>query len=177
MARLGNSVRRRRFATGRAQLRRLVDAPQGIDFALNANGKPSLPGALHFSFSAAGDVALIGICQTSPIGVDIERIRDLAIESDWPERHPALAAMRRGAERYGDSDATQFLRAWTRLEAATKRDGGRLGNALRENAAITPDAEGVFDIDLTPDLIAAVAVSGTAAICVARPEPNTLLRG
>ena len=73
---------RKRFAIGRASLRKLVDAPAD-DFSLGPNGKPHLPAGPHFSYAASGSHALIAVSVDGPIGVDLETVRDVVVPADW----------------------------------------------------------------------------------------------
>ena len=170
---------RKRFAIGRASLRKLVDAPAGSsDFSIGPNGKPHLPGGPHFSFAASLNHALIGITVAGPIGLDIETVRDIRPGTDWPQLYPALGAMQRGAERPGDSQAVRFLRAWTRLEALIKRDGGRLGRALDQRSAVAdlpPDSSEVLDLELGGNLVSALAYYGSAKTELKRVDARGLL--
>lgn len=181
---LRETLERSRFATGRAALRALIGAPGAAgEFSLNPNGKPFLPGRPHFSFADTGGVALIAIAD-APVGIDIEAARDIAVPADWAERHPALAAMRRGRERDGDSASLRFLRAWTRLEALVKRDGGRLDRTLdiaKRFGSLRmddpPELDHVADLDPGRGFIAACAGLGTPRVDLRHFDPSLLVLG
>lgn len=159
---------RNRFAIGRASLRKLVDAPAGsTDFTFSANGKPQIPDGPHFSFTASDDRALIAVSADSPIGVDIESVRDVVVPPDWREAYPALGALDRSTEGNGEGPALRFLRAWTRLEAIVKRDGGRLSQALypgQYRSGLAPDPSQVVDVELGKKLVGALAFHGRAKV-------------
>jgi 4'-phosphopantetheinyl transferase len=121
---------RRRYVVAHAALRRLLmenGAPHAGKRAFLANqfGKPQLDSqpSPDFSISYAGDLALIGLSNSSAIGVDVETlrpIRDEDITSDVfdDSERAALGDERPGADRGG-----AFLRAWTRKEACVKAIG------------------------------------------------------
>ena len=117
---------RRRFVTGRAVLRTLLGRSlgrpaAGLSFRYGTQGKPMLADRdLWFNVSAAAGKALYAVSPGRRVGVDIERIRDIAemeavaerafsmTEKDWLRARPA--ARRRSA----------FFRCWTRKEAVVK---------------------------------------------------------
>lgn len=180
-AKLADEAARRRFAIGRATLRRLLGAPAASgDFVREPGGKPYLPDGPEFSFSASGNWALIGIAASGRIGVDIEVVRDVTVPDDWAKRFPALGAMRRGDEQPGDGSAMRFLRAWTRLEAAIKRDGGQLGQALDLTGLppdVGPSLTGITDLDLGGNVIGALACQGEAVVELRTVDPLRFLAG
>lgn len=70
-----------RFASGRAELRRILAAklgkdPSALRFQYDAYGKPELaePGLLHFNLSHTQDQAVLALSQTHAVGVDIETV-------------------------------------------------------------------------------------------------------
>lgn len=70
---------KRRFAQSRIALRTILShylhqCPADLEFAYSAFGKPSLPHFhnLQFNLSHSKDLALLAVCQTHPIGIDIE---------------------------------------------------------------------------------------------------------
>src|SRR5207248_11802779 len=83
---------RRRYVVGRGILRMLLGrylhcAPQEIDFAYGAYGKPSLakPAAgpvLHFNVAHSEGLALYAFTYAGEVGVDVEQMRDLP---DWAD--------------------------------------------------------------------------------------------
>lgn len=158
----------KRFAIGRASLRKLVDSSGGVkDFSLGPNGKPHLPDGPHFSFAASRDHALIAVSADGPIGVDLEAVRDVVVPTDWQEIHPALRALDGGRERSSEASAVRFLRAWTKLEALVKRDGGKLSQALYPNqprSGFALDSSQVVEIDLGNELVGALAFHGSAKV-------------
>jgi phosphopantetheinyl transferase len=102
---------RRRWMAARGVLRTLLgqyldEDPMALRFALGPHGKPALDCAsasgLHFSLSHSGGLAVYGLSETCAVGIDVELV----------SRRPRARAYSR-----------DFLRAWVRHEAETKRLG------------------------------------------------------
>jgi 4'-phosphopantetheinyl transferase len=124
-----------------------------LTIARDAPGEPPL----HFNLSHSGDVAVYALA-TNPVGVDVELV------------HPPRAARRRDhvalarwafgarvAERLAglgdDAQQREFLRVWTRHEAALKLDGRGIG-AGRDH----PPADAwIAELDLGSAVVAAIA--------------------
>jgi 4'-phosphopantetheinyl transferase len=134
-ARFVFDVHRRRFSAARAALRRILAAhlgttPAAIVFTELAHGKPAVAG-LEFNLSHSDELAVIAVTRDAPLGVDVERVRDvpdaLAIAEHYfaPGERAALAAAP-AAER-----ARAFLRCWTRKEAFIKAIGEGLSHPLQ----------------------------------------------
>jgi 4'-phosphopantetheinyl transferase len=143
---------------GRDSLRQVLsvylgDAAAGIEIVRGERGKPRLAhGGLEFNLSHSGELALIAVSQTRPVGVDVEKLvpgRDF------------LALAKRA---FGPDDAAKvhqtppeeraviFYRLWVRHEARLKC----LGTGLSGSAAATPVE--VQALDVGPGYAAAVAV-------------------
>ncbi len=170
---------RRRWLVGQALLRALLGlSDSSTDFATTANGKPFLDKGPHFSKATSGNLILIGVSRRTAIGVDIERMRDVDFPENWAAAYPSLAAMRRRDD-VGESRSVQFLRAWTRLEAITKRDSGRLGQALEpaQPGSIPLNVATVIDIEIGNGAIAAACCGDLAGDWeLNRVEPGDILR-
>jgi len=122
---------RERYARAHAGLRAILStyiniAPQQIVFTYGHAGKPALGGIecpLSFNMTTSGDLALVAISDTEPVGVDCERVRQrngmvgIARRMFTPD-----AASRVSAAAPGDR-LEQFHLGWTALEAAVKVDG------------------------------------------------------
>lgn len=162
--------RRARFVAGRASLRELLATltgaePSGLAFDYGASGKPVLRptthitcAPLHFSVTHSGGLALIAVTRMGPVGIDVERLREIPRAAAIARRvlgeseAAALTAMH-GAER----DA-HFLRLWTRWEAVVKATGGSIWSAAR------PARHSVVQsITTEPDHTAAIALLGAKA--------------
>jgi 4'-phosphopantetheinyl transferase len=126
-------------------------------------GKPVLAGdprgerSLHFNVSHSGDVAVYALA-TDPVGVDVELMRgaDTARRRD----HVALARRAFGAPVAArlagleeDTREREFLRLWTRHEAALKLAGRGVGAGPQH----VPTDAWIAELDLGPAVVAAVA--------------------
>ena len=124
--------------------------PLKMDFAVGEHGKPYLdhPSAPHFNLSHSGDWALIAVCLSHPVGVDVERIRGKV----------DIGAL---LQRLGEFDLPaghddRFLR-WAHREARSKASGGPL---------MTPPPDDAFSIPLevAAGYAAAVALIGSIPV-------------
>lgn len=172
---------RDRAVIGRGTLRALLGMylgrpPEAIPLVLSYHGKPELaPGLgtdLAFNLSHAGRWILIAFARGRPVGVDVERMRDVpdmeAIARDvlTPEIADRLTACT-GMER-----RVTFFEAWTQAEARSKA----LGTGL---AGMHPSAEGGAGASAASDgadvswtLLAAAPEPGYAGV-VASPGPTS----
>ncbi len=150
---------RYRWLAARWALRRVLagyleQPPAAVEIEVDANGKPRLPGdELHFNLSHTGDLALVAVSSSRPVGVDVERVeaaRDLlglaerVLEEEEVERVRAASPADRPAV---------FYAAWVRHEARLKC----LGVGLSGRVLPTPVA--VKAVDVGPGYSAAVAVA------------------
>jgi 4'-phosphopantetheinyl transferase len=153
----------------RALLGRYLEAdPRTLRFATGAHGKPALLGAskLSFSLSHSGPIALYAVTDAGAVGVDVEiarRSRDVL----------ALAMRAFGAaqaERLEEIELPlrerEFLRMWTRHEAALKCHGTGIGGM----------AVGVTPVVASPEpWIAELEIGQRAAAAVACETPPRAL--
>ncbi len=155
----------------RVLLARYLDAaPEEVALAVGTNGKPCLrrpnedqqgvEGAesLHFNLSHSGELALYAFSSSWPVGIDVELAR--GAEQGRQRDHVALA--RRA---FGEDEATrlrtlapgarerEFLRLWTRHEAALKRVGRGIGAGARS----LDEPAWIVELDLGADGAAALA--------------------
>lgn len=144
---------RERLLLGRGGLRWLLGlwlglAPEAVPLETGAHGKPHCPGGPAFNLSHSGDLILLGLHASRPVGVDVERLRPAL---DWqaiaqrmlpPAERGALAAAPE-AER-----PAAFLAAWCRLEARLKASGAGLAG-LEQLRSELPDPASAFAS--TPD--------------------------
>ncbi len=173
-----------RWARAHGILRSLLGRYVGIDpaalrLAIGEHGKPALAdeagggaatasgdGALpdvRFNLSHSGDLALYAFALGREVGVDVEAARrplgdvvKLAarmLGDEVAERLGALDTVAREAE---------FLRLWTRHEAATKCRGTGIGAAAVTESATGERPLWVVELDAGPDATAALAVEGPA---------------
>ena len=191
-ARLGRFRRpadRARYLAAHALTRRalavLLGRPAG-SFAIDRtcrcgeqHGKPRVPGGPEFSLTHAGDLVGVAV-HAAPVGLDVERVRDL------PDLAGVAAHACSPAEAVTGAEA--FFRLWTRKEALLKTTGRGLSSPM---AGITLDgprvaswtgdgapAGPVWVMDLTPapGHPAAVAGLGDPAPAVVEEDGDALLR-
>jgi 4'-phosphopantetheinyl transferase len=127
---------RSRFAFNRGVLRYILsrytdETPALLRFASGPHGKPFLPcSTVNFNVSHSGDYLACAVTRDVPVGIDIERIRDI----------PELFAIARGhfspreceqLEALPASYLTRgFFECWTRKEAFVKATGLGLSQGL-----------------------------------------------
>ena len=137
---------RRQYGVGRAALRSILAkhvgiAPQRIPLAATEHGKPYLEGGPHFNVSNSGSWFLIALCATSPVGVDLEFLRELGNADMLEERcfspweREQLDALPSAMRLRG------FFRCWTRKEAVSKAIGAGLSMDFRSFSVPLDDSE------------------------------------
>lgn len=119
----------RRWLAGRHALRtvlawRLGCAPRDLMIEADANGKPHLvcDGAPAFNVSRSERVCLIAISSGEPLGIDIERIRNMTDARQLTRTCFTERERREWSSAFTRSDAA-FLACWTRKEACLKALG------------------------------------------------------
>jgi phosphopantetheinyl transferase len=155
----------------RTLLARYVDDDAGsLNLATSRAGKPVLADepragpSLHFNLSHSGPVAVY-VVAADPVGIDVELVHRAQTERS-PD-HVALARRAFGApiaEHLAPlaetARAREFLRLWTRHEAALKLVGRGIGGGAEHAAANTWIAE----LDLGAVAVAAVASERPAGV-------------
>jgi 4'-phosphopantetheinyl transferase len=164
----------------RVLLGRYLDtAPERVPLAVAANGKPCLGRAhddrretdgtesLHFNLSHSGELALYALASSWPVGIDVE----LAHVEGRRRDHVALTR-----RVFGEGEARrvralapaarerEFLRLWTRYEAALKRVGRGIGAAPAASGEAASEVyESAWIVELD------IGVDGAAALAGERP--------
>ncbi len=144
-----------RFVVARGTLRCLLGAylgaaPAALRFCVGPRGKPALdgggPAPLHFNVAHSGDVVLIAMARSGPVGVDVERIRDdvevdaIAARYFAPAERRALTGLPPAAQRHA------FFATWVRKEAYVKARGDGLARALQTFTVSVDPAAVVVDL-------------------------------
>lgn len=148
-SRLRSVALRHRFVVSRSLLRivlgRCLDtAPEDLRFGWDVGGKPHLANDrdVEFNLAHTGDLMLLALTRSMPVGVDVERVRRLndpvgiarrfftAREADWLQR------------RTRDELNRAFFRLWTRKEAVLKAGGEGISSGLESLELL--DADGWF---------------------------------
>jgi 4'-phosphopantetheinyl transferase len=144
-ARLRVAAARSRFVVGRAFLRDvlaryLAIPPAAVTLAYGPKGKPALasPEApLRFNLSHSHDVAVCAVAARRELGVDVERVREVAADRIaaryFSPRERALVGALEGA-----AAGRAFFRLWTCKEAYLKAVGTGVSRPLAE-VEIGPD--------------------------------------
>jgi 4'-phosphopantetheinyl transferase len=139
-ARFRSSLHRNRFVAGRGALRAILGrylnaAPEAIEFEYGAQGKPALSGlesrpGLQFNLAHTGDLALLAVARSTPVGVDVEQVRALAEFDSLVDRF--FSARENAAFRALTSEEkpAAFFNLWTRKEAWLKATGEGIGAFL-----------------------------------------------
>lgn len=143
---------RTRFVLRRAALRQVLSRyvgapPQDLRFHRVGEARPRLvePVAdLVFSAADAEDLALVAVARRDPLGVDLERLRDVPEHAEIAARYLAADdAAAVAAATTDDARRLAFFLGWTRLEALSKAlDGGVFRHVERREAAGPRVAEG-----------------------------------
>jgi 4'-phosphopantetheinyl transferase len=155
-------------ASLRIVLSRYLDvSPADVGFSYGPHGKPLLAGRgsspVEFNLSTSGDVCLIAVSRTGPVGIDVEKVTPLPDAGRIARRFFNTAE----AEALGPDDGAdvrRFLRYWTAKEAYAKGVGTGLSLPLAE-IAVPPELE--------PE--GRVTLSGTEGErwCLIRVDPGT----
>jgi 4'-phosphopantetheinyl transferase len=160
--RMTRSGHRELWIAARAALRALLGRylerePHEVALVPGPYGKPRLRGQqrLSFNLSHSAGAALYAFCLDGAVGVDVELARG-------SRRHVAIARRALGeatAESLLALDSRsrerEFLRVWTRHEAAVKFRG--TGLRVREDATDGEPAPWIAELDLGPGAAGAVA--------------------
>ncbi|MDX2259772.1 MAG: 4'-phosphopantetheinyl transferase superfamily protein [Hyphomicrobiaceae bacterium] len=145
-----------RFIIAHARLRQILAAavelsPEAMAFEIGPRGKPILSRARlpagqasdppHFNLSHAGDWAAVALCWSAPVGIDIERVRDVDLRLARRYFAPAEAdAVMREADAFARRLA--FFRTWTAKEAYVKALGEGIAHGLERFEVATPPGSG-----------------------------------
>jgi 4'-phosphopantetheinyl transferase len=176
--RFGGPVLRDRYIVGRGALRVILGdvlgmTPGSVAIVRGRRGRPQVADVAGFDFnlSHTADVALVGVCSTARIGVDIERCdRKVNVEGIArkfladPERAALSSLSVEGAR-------LAVLALWTAKEAMSKATGDALAapfaaiaidlEAMRVRAgpeAYAPARWSLHRADSGPDFVATVAL-------------------
>jgi 4'-phosphopantetheinyl transferase len=146
-----------RWIVARATLREILGAhletePAAIAFTYGPKGKPALTveegrGNLQFSVSHSADLAAFAVTVEVPVGVDVERLRDVEDMEQIAAR--TFSARECGALRNLLREQRQagFFNCWTRKEAYIKALGEGLSYPLdRFSVSLAPGMPACLEI-------------------------------
>lgn len=163
---------RRRFIVGRARLRMILGAylqcdPGELAFAIGPQGKPRLvappvgEAPLHFNVSHSQDGALYAVTREGPVGVDIEREREIG---EWAEIAASVfppQELARINRLPADRRMRGFLEAWTRQEAFLKATGEGFSGDLAGLDSANQAGYSLHSLGLSPGWVATLASAFT----------------
>jgi 4'-phosphopantetheinyl transferase len=152
-ARFSHQRLRMHFVQSHAIVRRILAAYAGVVdavglvFRRGRHGKPRLvaPGAasrLHFSLSHNGDYCILAVRFGQPLGIDLERLRDVPNACDIARRYFTATETRMLAGLRGGACSDAFFALWTRKEAVSKAMGATLVASLKR-VKFEPDSMGI----------------------------------
>jgi 4'-phosphopantetheinyl transferase len=131
---------RLRFRFSHGLLRRLLASylnqqPYEIQFCYTQYGKPYLEtsenqAGVEFNMSHSGDVILVGITRSIPVGVDVEKIEPLPDMDQIAARFFAKGEQIDLFSLSGPKKITAYYQCWTRKEAVIKASGEGLSMPL-----------------------------------------------
>ncbi len=131
---------RRRFRFSHGLLRRLLagylnQQPHEIKFCYTQYGKPYIEtsenqSGVEFNMSHSGDLVLVGITRSIPIGVDVEKIEPLPDMDQVAGRFFAKGEQKDLFSLSGSKKITAYYQCWTRKEAVIKASGEGLSMPL-----------------------------------------------
>ncbi len=106
-------------------------SPRCIEIVRSARGKPSLArGSIEFNLAHSGSVLSLAFARHAPVGVDVERRRNIPEAAAISERFFTSAERSILNELTGEERLSAFLRGWTRKEACLKALGSGLSVPL-----------------------------------------------
>ena len=165
--------------------RYLETDPDKIEFAYSDHGKPRLAGrtaetGVEFNVSHTDGLAVVGIGRRRPLGVDIERLRDLSDMDGLIRRYFAPAEQEALGGRTASALRRSFFEIWTRKEAVMKALGVGLSLAPEKitvtvgstsrpqlialrGRSVPPGEWFLHSTDPASDYVASVAVPGGEA--------------
>lgn len=110
---------------------RLGMPPREVRVSRTDTGKPVVAEGVHFNVSHSGDLILLAVSDKRPVGVDVERRREVVRVDALVERW-LTQDERRDIDRLkgaGASDSEAFLRVWSLKEARLKALGVGIAGA------------------------------------------------
>ncbi len=164
-----------RHAALRLILARYLNAsPASLVFDEEMNGRPILasPAArLHFNLSSSGDIALLAVSCIAPVGVDVEKVQEIANVLTLARDHFAPTEFDFLNRLAPEERLLSFFVTWTRKEAFVKATGLGLSFPLdafstgRTDSPAAVDVGGARDKDWTiTDLVPGPGYAGALAV-------------
>ncbi len=173
-----NARAKRQFIISRAKLRELLSAYAGLSsrdlrFGMTPEGKPFLATAreLEFNLTHSGDLVLYGVAKSRPVGVDVERVREMPKAIELAKRFMLAEEHERVASAAPERRDREFLSLWVKREGTGKAYGVGIWKVLERRMRLDGGSSNpLFDkiasdyscqvIDYSEDYVAAVAALG-----------------
>jgi len=119
----------RRYLNTRLQLRGILASylavpPATLKFIIQPGGKPELAnGSLQFNLSHSQGLGLLAVSTQDPVGVDLEKIRDIKYPSRIVRRMFSSETFKQWSAMDGEDRQLLFFQQWTAMEARQKTLG------------------------------------------------------
>ena len=133
---------RHRFIAGRGVLRKILGSylemePNALRFDYGPHGKPTLASApgrrdLHFNLAHSEGLLLLGVTETGPVGVDVERVRLIPDLEELVVRFFCTAEIEAFRKLPVQLQTVAFFNLWTRKEAWLKATGEGIAHLLNQ---------------------------------------------
>jgi 4'-phosphopantetheinyl transferase len=133
-------LHRNRYIAGRGILRSILagyleTVANALEFSYSAHQKPELtpathPNGLHFNLAHTGDLALIAVTNTGPLGVDVEEVRVVRDVGDLVARFFSQRENELFQQLAPEKKSAAFFNLWTRKEALLKATGEGITGGL-----------------------------------------------
>lgn len=138
-----------RYIVAHGQMRRVLSRiagtpPEALNFGVLPSGKPIIDSPeharrWHFNLSHSGELALLAVTDSAPVGIDIEIERPLPDRDAIAERFFSPLEREVYFEQPEPLRTPMFFSIWTRKEAFTKALGIGLAMPLDVFDVITPE--------------------------------------
>lgn len=181
--RLVEKTVRDEFVYSRATLRQILaefyqTTPEKIELVYNAHGRPELAPKhspkLHFSLSHSGDFLVIVICETCPIGVDVEVVRPVGNAAAIAKRVFSLGEQAHFIQLPETERERFFFQTWTKKEAVLKARGLSLASLI--NSETMTELTRGMTVEIlanAEDHVAALAYAGEGLKVIGKALPKT----
>jgi 4'-phosphopantetheinyl transferase len=170
---------KKQFIVSRGKLRELLagyagQPPQDLKFGMTREGKPFLASAREFEFNLthSADLVLYGVARSRPVGVDVERVKQIERAIELAKRFMSAEEHEKIASCAPETRDRDFLSLWVRREGSGKAFGVGVWKVLENGqkpgdprvpnplfAQITRDYRCEI-IDYSDEYVAAVAALG-----------------
>jgi 4'-phosphopantetheinyl transferase len=187
--RMQAGAHRQRFLAAHVFVRGVLSRYLGIEpgalkFLVMPGGKPVLEGSesLHFNLAHSSELAVLAV-GPSPVGIDIEQVRDVADARGLARRYFSSREVSTLDQVPDGELARAFLTYWTQKEAVVKADGRGLAIPL-QHFTVSGDATRPALLELDGDTRPRWSLStiqlgpgyvGTLAVRDSLPVPPALL--